>query len=175
MGYKADTSLGFLENEVQPQAKLQEAVGNKYFLTTGRDYPFCRKWNCSPNGYCILIVLFFWLEQVYRVSVDLAKPAYAEDWVQGRLKASLYSPNGVIRADLTPAETKLAHGTTYTTVVANPVDLGRYFFSGCGKSSLKSNYFSGEYKKSGVKLDLWYERARAENTLFVLVQWSSLR
>lgn len=67
------------------------------------------------------------LEQVYRVSVDLAKPAYAEDWVQGRVKASLYSPNGVIRADLTPAETKLAHGTTYTTVVANPVDLGRFF------------------------------------------------
>lgn len=122
MGYKADTSLGFLENEVQPQAKLQEAVGNKYFLTTGRDYPFCRK--------SLLLYLntinhtFFLLEQVYRVSVDLAKPAYAEDWVQGRLKASLYSPNGVIRADLTPAETKLAHGTTYTTVVANPVDLG---------------------------------------------------
>ncbi|XP_048522431.1 pancreatic triacylglycerol lipase isoform X2 [Dendroctonus ponderosae] len=103
MGYKADTSLGFLENEVQPQAKLDEAVGNKYFLTTGRDYPFC--------------------QQVYRVSVDLAKPGYAEDWVQGRLKASMYSPNGVIRADLTPAETKLAHGTTYTTVVAHPVDL----------------------------------------------------
>ncbi|XP_066248118.1 pancreatic triacylglycerol lipase-like isoform X1 [Euwallacea similis] len=103
MGYKADTSLGFLENEVQPQAKLQEAVGNKYFLATGRDYPFC--------------------QQVYRVSVDLAKPAYAENWVQGRLKASLYSPSGVIRVDLTPAETKLAHGTSYTTVVAHPVDL----------------------------------------------------
>lgn len=65
-------------------------------------------------------------EQVYRVSVDLAKPGYAEDWVQGRLKASMYSPNGVIRADLTPAETKLEHGTSYTTVVAHPVDLGEF-------------------------------------------------
>lgn len=103
MGYKADTSLGLLENEVQPYTKLQEAVGNKYFLTTGRDYPFC--------------------QQLYRVSIDLAKPNYAEDWVQGRLKASMYSPNGVIRVDLSPAETKLAHGSTYTTVVAHPVDL----------------------------------------------------
>ncbi|XP_030766603.1 pancreatic triacylglycerol lipase-like [Sitophilus oryzae] len=103
MGYKADTSLGFLENEVQPQEKLQEAVGNKYFLTTGREYPFC--------------------QQAYRVSVELAKPVYAEDWVQGRIKASMFSPNGVIKADLTPAETKLAHGSTYTTIVANPIDL----------------------------------------------------
>lgn len=71
---------------------------------------------------------YVFLEQVYRVSVDLARPAYAEDWVQGRLKASMYSPNGVIRADLTPAETKLAHGTSYTTVVAHPVDLGNYTF-----------------------------------------------
>ncbi|XP_050314359.1 pancreatic triacylglycerol lipase-like [Anthonomus grandis grandis] len=104
MGYKADSSLGYLENEVeQPHAKLQEAVGNKYFLATGRDYPFC--------------------QQVYRVSVDLAKPSFAEEWVQGRLKLSMYGPNGVIQTDLAPAETKLEHGTTYVTVIAHPLDL----------------------------------------------------
>ncbi|KAJ8942541.1 hypothetical protein NQ314_010046 [Rhamnusium bicolor] len=43
MGYYADTTPGLLENEVQPQAKLQETVGMKYYLTTGREYPYCRK------------------------------------------------------------------------------------------------------------------------------------
>lgn len=42
MGYHADSSPG-LENEVSPQIRLQETVGNKYFIATGRDYPFCRK------------------------------------------------------------------------------------------------------------------------------------
>lgn len=42
MGYHADSSMG-LENEVQPQTKLKDIIGNKYYLTTGKEYPFCRK------------------------------------------------------------------------------------------------------------------------------------
>lgn len=57
--------------------------------------------------------------------MELAKPGLAETWVQGFVKASLYSPSGVIHADLTPSgDTKLEHGTTYTTVISHPVDLG---------------------------------------------------
>ncbi|XP_018561128.1 pancreatic triacylglycerol lipase [Anoplophora glabripennis] len=105
MGYHADSTPGLIENnEVLPQSKLQEAVGSKYFLTTGRDFPYCHR--------------------TYRISIELAQPVYAESWVQGHLKASIFSPNGVIHADLTSSgDTKLEHGSTYTTVVSHPVDL----------------------------------------------------
>ncbi|XP_019877450.1 pancreatic triacylglycerol lipase [Aethina tumida] len=103
MGYHADSTPG-IENEVAP-VKPQDTVGAKYFLTTGREYPYCHR--------------------MYRISVELAKPGLAETWVQGFVKASLYSPSGVIHADLTPSgDTKLEHGTTYTTVISHPVDLG---------------------------------------------------
>lgn len=104
MGYHADRTPGLLENDLQPQTKLQETIGAKYFLSTGREFPYCQR--------------------TYRVSIELANPAYAESWVQGHLKASIYSPSGAINIDLTPAgDTKLEHGSTYTTVVAHPVDM----------------------------------------------------
>lgn len=43
MGYHADSSPG-LENEVQPQNRLQEYVGSKFFTNTGREFPFCRNY-----------------------------------------------------------------------------------------------------------------------------------
>lgn len=44
--------------------------------------------------------------------------------MQGHLKASIFSPNGVIHTDLTSSgDTKLEHGSTYTTVISHPVDL----------------------------------------------------
>lgn len=62
---------------------------------------------------------------MYRISTELAHPPYAENWVQGHLKASIYSPSGVIHTELTPSgDMKLEHGATYTTVVSHPVDLG---------------------------------------------------
>jgi pancreatic triacylglycerol lipase len=48
----------------------------------------------------------------------------AESWVQGFIKAALHSSAGVIHVDLTPGETKLEHGTTFTSVVSHPADLG---------------------------------------------------
>nr|XP_023029989.1 pancreatic triacylglycerol lipase-like [Leptinotarsa decemlineata] len=105
MGYHADSTPGLLENELQPQSKLQETIGNKYYLTTGKEYPFCHR--------------------IYRVSVETAHPSFAENWVQGHLKASVYSPSGVIHMDLTPSgDMKLEHGATYTTIVSHPIDLG---------------------------------------------------
>ena len=57
--------------------------------------------------------------------IELAKPRMAESWVQGFIKASIYSSAGVIHVDLTPSgETKLEHGTTFTSVVSHPADLG---------------------------------------------------
>lgn len=51
MGYHADSTPGLMENnEIQPQAKLQETIGAKYYMTTGKEYPYCRK-------YCFLIFL----------------------------------------------------------------------------------------------------------------------
>jgi len=43
------------------------------------------------------------LGRQYKVMLDLAKPPRAESWVQGFMKVSLHSDNGVIRnLDLTP-------------------------------------------------------------------------
>lgn len=42
MGYFADTTPGIGDNDIQKRSKLEETVGNKYFLTTGREYPYCR-------------------------------------------------------------------------------------------------------------------------------------
>lgn len=42
MGYHADTSP-VIENEISTQPKLPDLIGNKYYLTTGREFPFCRK------------------------------------------------------------------------------------------------------------------------------------
>lgn len=42
MGYHSDISPG-LENEISPQVRLQGNIGNKFFTTTGREFPFCRK------------------------------------------------------------------------------------------------------------------------------------
>lgn len=105
MGYHADSSPGLLDNEVSPSTKLQDAVGNKYFTSTGREYPYCHR--------------------LYRVSLELAKPPTAEIWVQGFIKAKLHSPQGVIHMDLTPSgDMKLEHGSTYSMVLSHPADLG---------------------------------------------------
>uniref|UniRef100_A0A182P9X9 Lipase domain-containing protein n=1 Tax=Anopheles epiroticus TaxID=199890 RepID=A0A182P9X9_9DIPT len=78
----------------------------KYFLATGRDFPFCQRH--------------------YRFTVELAKPKVAEPWVQGHLTAGIFSERGALRnIDLTPKGTaRLEHGTTYQVVVTNPHDLG---------------------------------------------------
>ncbi|XP_018335884.1 pancreatic triacylglycerol lipase [Agrilus planipennis] len=104
MGYHADASP-MLENEVSPQTQLMDMVGSKFFTMTGSEFPFCHR--------------------MYRVAVELAKPAYAETWVQGIIRASIFAPQGVINVDLTPqGDTKLEHGTTYAIVVSHPADLG---------------------------------------------------
>jgi pancreatic triacylglycerol lipase len=103
MGYHANTSPGIENNEINP-SKMSDLIGNKYYLTTGREFPFCRR--------------------LYRVRIELAKPKMAESWVQGFIKAALHSSAGVIHVDLTPGETKLEHGTTFTSVVSHPADLG---------------------------------------------------
>ncbi|XP_071057677.1 pancreatic triacylglycerol lipase-like isoform X2 [Onthophagus taurus] len=102
MGYHSDTSPG-LENEVSTQ--LQGNIGNKFFTMTGREFPFCHR--------------------LYRISLELAKPAIAETWVQGFLKASIHSSAGVIVLDLTPTgDMKLEHGSTYSMVLSHHADLG---------------------------------------------------
>ncbi|CAG2066411.1 unnamed protein product [Timema podura] len=53
------------------------APGSKYYFTTGKEFPFCRRH--------------------YRVTIDLAKPPRAESWVQGYMKVSLHSEDGVVR------------------------------------------------------------------------------
>ncbi|KAK7603674.1 hypothetical protein V9T40_003673 [Parthenolecanium corni] len=81
--------------------------GFKYYFTTGKESPFCRRH--------------------YKVTLDLARPPRAETWVQGFMKVTLHSDNGVIRnLDLTPhGYEKLEHGTSRSFVVAHPEDIGR--------------------------------------------------
>nr|CAD7568951.1 unnamed protein product [Timema californicum] len=63
----------------------------------------------------------------YRVTIDLAKPPRAESWVQGYMKVSLHSEDGVVRnLDLTPnGYVKLQHGQSRSLVVTHPSDVGR--------------------------------------------------
>lgn len=108
MGYHADLSpsLG-LENEIsQSNFGLTHTAGSKYFTTTGKEFPYCHRH--------------------YRISLQLARPTTAENWVQGFVKVSLHGDNGVIHnLDLTPKEDmRLEHGTTHTVVVSHPADLG---------------------------------------------------
>ncbi|CAG9819132.1 unnamed protein product [Phaedon cochleariae] len=104
MGYHADTTPGLVDKEVSPQSKSQETIGSRYFLTTGKEYPYCHR--------------------MYRISVELAHPPHAETWVQGHLKASIFSPHGAIHMDLTPSgDMRLEHGSTYSTMVSHPVDM----------------------------------------------------
>ncbi|XP_065212217.1 pancreatic triacylglycerol lipase-like [Planococcus citri] len=81
--------------------------GSKYFVATGKEPPFCRRH--------------------YKVTLDLARPPRAETWVQGFMKVTLHSDNGVIRnLDLTPnGYEKLEHGTSRSFVVTHPDDIGR--------------------------------------------------
>ncbi|BET00389.1 Triacylglycerol lipase [Nesidiocoris tenuis] len=80
--------------------------GGKYYISTGKDTPFCR--------------------HHYRVTIDLAKPQKAEAWVQGFMRVSLHSDNGVIKnLDLTPnGYEKLEHGTSKSFVVTHTEDIG---------------------------------------------------
>ncbi|XP_073976733.1 pancreatic triacylglycerol lipase-like isoform X1 [Rhodnius prolixus] len=86
--------------------KTNLPAGSKFFIMTGRDAPYCRRH--------------------YRVTMDLAKPPKAEAWVQGFIRVSLHSDNGVIRnLDLTPSGyEKLEHGTSRSFVVTHPEDIG---------------------------------------------------
>lgn len=44
MGYHTDSSPG-LENEIAPQStRFQDTMGTKFFTSTGREYPYCRKY-----------------------------------------------------------------------------------------------------------------------------------
>ncbi|CAH1736994.1 pancreatic triacylglycerol lipase [Aphis gossypii] len=90
-------------NTVRPN----HAPGSKYFISTGKDTPYCRR--------------------QYKVMLDLAKPPRAESWVQGFMKVSLHSDNGVIRnLDLTPnGYERMEHGTSRSFVVTHPDDIGQ--------------------------------------------------
>ncbi|VEN52279.1 unnamed protein product [Callosobruchus maculatus] len=105
MGFHADLTPGLIEsNDIQPQSKKDEMVGNRYFLSTGKEYPYCHR--------------------TYRITIELARPTYAESWVQGHLKAAVHSPSAVIYVDLTPSgDAKLEHGARYTAIATHPVDL----------------------------------------------------
>ncbi|KAL0276804.1 UNVERIFIED_CONTAM: hypothetical protein PYX00_004295 [Menopon gallinae] len=81
---------------------------SKFFITTGKSYPYCRRH--------------------YKITIELARPPEAADWVQGYMKVSLHSDRGVIRnLYLTPhgEYLRLQHGTTRSFVVSHQIDTGR--------------------------------------------------
>ncbi|XP_012344813.1 pancreatic triacylglycerol lipase-like isoform X3 [Apis florea] len=98
MGYHADTSPALVGRQ-----DLLSLLGSKFFFTTGKEDPYCRKH--------------------YRITINLAQPSSAESWVQGFMKVTLHAENGIIRdVDLTPSGyMKLEHGSTVRMVVAHPV------------------------------------------------------
>ncbi|XP_015514393.1 pancreatic triacylglycerol lipase-like isoform X2 [Neodiprion virginianus] len=101
MGYHADKSPALLKHQSQDQDDTTPLLGSRFFFTTGKEEPYCRKH--------------------YRITIDLARPSTAESWVQGFMKATLHADNGVIRnLDLTPSGyMKLEHGTTARMVVSH--------------------------------------------------------
>ncbi|XP_033223397.1 pancreatic triacylglycerol lipase-like isoform X2 [Belonocnema kinseyi] len=101
MGYHADTSPALVKREAMGQ-DVSSLLGSKFFFSTGKDDPFCRRH--------------------YRITINLARPPTAESWVQGFIKVTFHAENGIIRnIDLTPSGyMKLEHGTTTRMVVAHP-------------------------------------------------------
>ncbi|XP_055317695.1 pancreatic triacylglycerol lipase-like [Sitodiplosis mosellana] len=114
MGYHATLpkiqSFNSSENEVVPSERNDQpenvsVAPGKYFLATGKEYPFCQRH--------------------YRFTIELAKPRQAERWVQGYMTASIYSDRGALRSiDLTKGTARLEHGSKYQIVIPNPHDLG---------------------------------------------------
>ncbi|XP_008212238.1 pancreatic triacylglycerol lipase isoform X2 [Nasonia vitripennis] len=101
MGYHADSSPALVRRQQMGQ-DVSALLGSKFFFSTGKDDPYCRRH--------------------YRITINLARPPTAESWVQGYMKVTLHADNGVIRnMDLTPSGyMKLEHGTTTRMVVAHP-------------------------------------------------------
>ncbi|KAJ9576895.1 hypothetical protein L9F63_006513, partial [Diploptera punctata] len=100
MGLKTDEMLNnAISGEITP--------GGKYFVSTGKDLPFCR--------------------HHYKVTVELAKPPKAENWVQGFMRISLRSDSGEIQnLDLTPSGyVRLQHGQSRSFVVTHPAHAGK--------------------------------------------------
>ncbi|XP_046985255.1 pancreatic triacylglycerol lipase-like isoform X1 [Schistocerca americana] len=96
--------MGLRADEQLPNAVI--SPGSKYFVTTGKEYPYCQRH--------------------YKVTVELAQPQHAESWVQGFMRISLHSDTNVIKnLDLTPSGyVKLQHGQSRTFVVTHPMDVG---------------------------------------------------
>lgn len=133
MGYHASMPVGpshqnSSENEITDVASPQAPLPGKYFLATGKDFPFCRKIVLLFYQSVRTITHFFHfvLERHYRFTIEMAKPRAAEPWVQGYLTAAIFSDKGAVRnIDLTPRGTaRLEHGSTYQVVITNPHDLG---------------------------------------------------
>nr|CAD7460387.1 unnamed protein product [Timema tahoe] len=124
------------------------APGSKYYFTTGKEFPFCLNTEMEQINKAHLgehlgrkVAPFLYLRRSrfapvsesrprgrhYRVTIDLAKPPRAESWVQGYMKVSLHSEDGVVRnLDLTPnGYVKLQHGQSRSLVVTHPSDVGR--------------------------------------------------
>nr|CAD7194230.1 unnamed protein product [Timema douglasi] len=115
--------------------------GSKYYFTTGKEFPFCRfgqtdkraserasDWVATlASAESSISLGFSRVGRHYRVTIDLAKPPRAESWVQGYMKVSLHSEDGVVRnLDLTPnGYVKLQHGQSRSLVVTHPSDVGR--------------------------------------------------
>lgn len=101
MGYHADISPALIGRQAIGQ-DLLSLLGSKFFFTTGKEDPYCRKH--------------------YRITINLAQPSSAESWVQGFMKVTFHAENGIIRdVDLTPSGyMKLEHGSTVRMVVAHP-------------------------------------------------------
>lgn len=134
MGYHASlpittTRQNISENDIAVGSSIPVAPQpGKYFLATGRDFPFCRESfkhldNIPKKNKLKLKPP---TERHYRFTIELAKPKSAEPWVQGHLTAGIFSERGAIRSiDLTPKGTaRFEHGTVYQVVVTNPHDLG---------------------------------------------------
>lgn len=92
------------ENEVTPIKERPQEYA-KYFLMTGREFPYCRRH--------------------YRITLELAHPNMAENWVQGSVRITMHGNTQTIYdLDLTDGvSTKLEHGATYSIVVVHPADL----------------------------------------------------
>lgn len=135
MGYHATlpitTGHNSSENDIISSSSVPVAPQpGKYFLSTGKDFPFCRKFDFSLGALIHWSLIYFPLlsfpERHYRFTIELAKPRSAEPWVQGSLSAAIFSDKGALRnIELTPKGTaRLEHGSSYQVVITNPHDLG---------------------------------------------------
>lgn len=168
MGYHATlpvvASSNSSENEISPSESNDVVAAppqpGKYFLATGRDFPFCRKF--AENGR--LKHVFKFIAFLHR-RTSLSIHHWIGKAENGRGMGSGLLDGGHFQRSWCPAK-------HWPDAKGNGPPGARLHLSGGGDESAR---FGRSHSKGWIELGARNERSRAAIVMSVLVQWSPVR